>query len=81
MKAIDLSTTSPPLNEILELAGEDIVILRTPEGRQYVLAAIDDFAEEIARARKNDALMEFLDKRSQELARNPLSQVRAQLLG
>ena len=41
MKAIDLSTTSPTLREVLDLAGEDNVILRTSEGRQFVLAEIE----------------------------------------
>ncbi len=81
MKAIDLSTSSPTLTEVLELAGEDNVILRTPEGRQYVLAEIDDFAEEIARVGQNEALMQLLNERSQETAQVPLSQVREQLQG
>lgn len=81
MKAIDLSTASPTLAEVLELAGEDNVVLRTPEGRQYVLAEIDDFAEEVARAGRNESLMRLLDERSQETARFTLSQVRQDLKG
>lgn len=49
MKAIDLSTTSATLAEILDLAGEDNILLRTREGRQFVLAEIDDFAAEVER--------------------------------
>jgi hypothetical protein len=81
MKAIDLSTTSPTLTEVLELAGEDNVLLRTREGRQYVLAEIDDFAEEVARAGQNESLMQLLDERSRETTRLPLSQVRKELQG
>jgi hypothetical protein len=81
MKAIDLSATSPTLTEVLELAGEDNVILRTPEGRQYVLAEIDDFAEEVAKVGQNESLVELLRERSQETTRIPLSQVREQLQG
>ncbi len=81
MKAIDLSTTSPTLTEVLALAGEDNVILRTPEGRQYVLAEIDDFAEEVARTVRNESLMQLLRERSQETAQVPLHQVREQMLG
>lgn len=79
MKAIDLSTASPSLTEVLELAGEDNVILRTPEGRQYVLAEIDDFAEEVANVARNDALMALLKVRSGETDRVSLSEVREQL--
>jgi hypothetical protein len=56
MKTIDLSTTTPTLAEVLDLAGEDNVILRTPEGRQFVLAEIDDFADEVERTGRNKAL-------------------------
>src|SRR5437763_15314044 len=81
MKAIDLSTISPTLTEVLELAGEDNVILRTPEGRQYVLAEIDDFAEEVSKVRNNESLMQMLDERSGEKAQFTLSEVRANLRG
>jgi hypothetical protein len=81
MKAIDLATTSPTLQEVLDLASDDNVILRTPEGRQFVLAEIDDFAEEVAAVRKNAALMQLLQERSKEATRYTLSQVREQLRG
>ena len=81
MKAIDLSTTSPTLTQVLELAGEDNVILRTPEGQQYVLAEIDDFAEEVAKVGRNESLTRLLDERSKETAQLTLTQVREQLQG
>ncbi len=81
MKAIDLSTSSFTLTEVLELAGEANVILRTTDGRQYVLAEIDDFAEEVAKVRQNESLMQLLAERSQETTQVPLSQVREQLQG
>jgi hypothetical protein len=81
MRPIDVSATSPTLREVLELASEDNVILRTPEGRQYVLAEIDDFAEEVAKVRSNESLMHLLDARSKEAAHLTLSQVREQLQG
>jgi hypothetical protein len=81
MKAIDLSTASPSLAEILELASEDNIILRTVEGRQFVLAEIDDFAEEVEKVRQNEALMKLLDERSAEPTTYTLKQVRDQLQG
>ena len=65
--------------EVLDLASEDNVILRTPEGRQYVLAEIDDFAEEVAKVVQNVPLMQLLQERSQETEHFSLSQVREQL--
>ncbi len=81
MKAINVSRTSPTLREVLDLAGEDNVLLRTSEGRQYVLAEIDDFAEEVAKVRKNKAIMQLLGKRSKEAAQFTLSHVREELQG
>jgi hypothetical protein len=81
MKAIDLARTSPSLSEILELAGEDNIILRTAEGRQFVLAEIDDFADEIERVRRNDSLMQLLRERSREKTRVPLEAALERLQG
>ena len=81
MKAIDVSRASPTLREVLRLAAEDNVLLRTSEGRQYVLAEIDDFAEEVARVRNNAPIMELLNTRSKEPAHLSLNQVREKLHG
>jgi hypothetical protein len=81
MKAIDLSTASPSLTEVLKLAGEDNVILRTTEGRQYLLAEIDDFADEVAKVGQNENLMRLLDERSEETTQFSLKEVRERLQG
>jgi hypothetical protein len=79
MKAIDLSTATPTLAEVLELAGQENLILKTPEGKEFVLAEIDDFAAEVALVRQNDALMQLLAERSKEPGKYTLSQVRERL--
>src|SRR5271166_3874617 len=66
MKAIDLTKSSLTLAEILDLAGEDNVILITSDGRRFVLAEMDDFNEEISRTCQNAELMQLLDERSRE---------------
>lgn len=79
MKTIDLSEIVPTLMEILSQADEDTIILRTPEGREFVLAAVDNFAQEVALVGQNEELMQFLAQRSKETKRYTLSQVREQL--
>jgi hypothetical protein len=81
MKAIEVSASTPTLTEVLQLASEDNVILKTPEGLQYVLAEIDDFAEEVEAVLQNKALLQLLDERSRETTTYTLSQVREQLQG
>ena len=81
MKAIDLSTTSASLEDVLGLAAEENVVLKTAEGRRFVLAEIDDFGEEVAAASQNKDLMKLLDERSKEEKTFTLSEVRKQLRG
>jgi len=46
MKTIELSQVRRGLDEVLNLAGEENVVLTTPDGRQFVVAEIDDFENE-----------------------------------
>jgi hypothetical protein len=79
VKTIDLSEIVPTLMEILSQADEDTIILKTPEGQEFVVAAVDNFAQEVALVGQNEELMQFLAQRSQETKRYTLSQVREQL--
>lgn len=79
MRTVDLTTELPTLAEILELAGEENIILRTPDGRVFVLAEVADFDKELELVRQHKDLMEFLGERSQETKTLTLSQVRAKL--
>lgn len=78
MKTINLSSTVPTLAEILDLAGEDAILLRTPEGREFVIAEVD-LAEEVALVAQNQELMQFLEGRTQETEKYSLDKVREQL--
>jgi hypothetical protein len=76
MKTIELTAAPPSLTEVLRLAEGSNLILRTPEGREFVLAEIDDFAREVELVRQNDDLMRLLDARSGEKGKYTLDQVR-----
>ena len=79
MRTVAISTESPDIRHLLELASEENLIIRTPEGQEFVLAEVDDFDREIELVRQNEELMEFLDRRSQETTRYMLDQVREKL--
>ena len=81
MKAIDLTNVNPTLSEVLELAGQANVVVRTADGREFVVAAIDDFADEVARAAANPALTKLLGDRAKDQTRFTSDQVRAKLQG
>jgi hypothetical protein len=79
MKTIDLTTQSPSVQELLNLATEGNLILKTSDGKEFVLAEVDDFEKEIALVRQQPELMDLLDRRSKPGATLTLDQVRAEL--
>lgn len=79
MRTLDVSTQLPYVKELLELASDENVILRTSEGREFILAEIDDFDRELDLIRQNDELLEFLRLRSSEDPTLTLSEVREKL--
>jgi hypothetical protein len=79
LKIVELTTIEPALAELLDLAGEDTLILKTSEGREFVLAEVDDFDTEIALVRQNEELMALFAERSREKKTYTLQQMREQL--
>lgn len=75
---LDLNSITPILQDLFKLATEKN-LLRTPDGRTFLLAALDDFDEEIERTSRNQELMALLDERSRETERYTLAEIRAQL--
>ena len=63
----------------LELATGGNVILRAPDGREFLLAEVDDLALEVAMVRRQPELMEFLTERSNAGPRSSLKEVRETL--
>jgi hypothetical protein len=58
-------TASSKLSEVLDSAEEGRLLLVTPEGREFIIAEVDDdFDAEIEATRENRELMELLDERS-----------------
>jgi hypothetical protein len=79
MKTLDVSEELRSVKELLELATEGNVMLRTSEGREFILAEIDDFDRELELIRQSDELMEFLRLRSSENKTLTLCEVREKL--
>jgi hypothetical protein len=79
MKVIEVSQDAVEILKLLEQAQEDELLLRTTDGSEFTLAAVDDFEEEIRRTRANKELMAFLEERAKEPATIPLEEVKRQL--
>jgi len=86
MRTIELTTIAQPVEDLLDLADAEGVLLRLPNGKVFLLTSVtdaaeedDDFADEVARTRQNAALMQLLRERSQEQTRYSAQQVRERL--
>lgn len=86
MKTVALTHVVDAVEALFDLATDDGVLLRLPDGKIFLLRSVadtveelDDFADEIARTRQNRALMDLLDARSHEQARVSAEQARRRL--
>ena len=85
MKTIDLATDHASIEDILQLAEQQQLFVRAPDGKVFVVAEVeaddaeDDFAHEVALTRQNRALREFLAERSKEPGKYTLDQARQKL--
>ncbi len=79
MKTLQLDACGRDLQKVLDIAGEENLILTMPDGRQFVLAEIDDFEAEIELVREQDELMAFLHARSDSHKTLSLDEVKAAL--
>lgn len=79
MKTIDVPAESAEIQSLLAEARDDDVILRAPDGSEFMLSAVDDFGIEVARTRQNKKLMALLDERAKQSATVPLDEVKQQL--
>ncbi len=80
MRAVDvMSETSPGLRELLELADEEALLLKTPDGREFILSEVDDLSQEIEQIRNNPELLAFLAERSREKETFSLDEVKRKL--
>jgi hypothetical protein len=80
MTTITVPRNSRTLSALLKRARRENVILRSPEGEEFILAEIDDFNREIELTRQNKALMKLLNARARQTETVSLDRA-ASLLG
>jgi hypothetical protein len=79
MKVIELVNGSPSLDEVIDLAKQELVVLRRPNGSVFALSDVDDFDVEVELLKNNAEFMSFLRQRSQEKGRISLEELRQEL--
>jgi hypothetical protein len=63
MTTIDLAETNPSLEDLIKLAQQGPVVLRTVDGQQFVLESTDDFEQEVTVLRESEPFQQFLAQR------------------
>ena len=85
MKTIELTDSNTSVEELFQLADQQNILVRTPEGKVFVIAevgegaAFDDFAQEVAATRQSREIMEILAERSRDTSRVSSDEVRKRL--
>ena len=64
MKTVTISKRARGINALLEQARRHNLILRTADGREFILAKVDDFNREIELTRQNKELMRLTFQRA-----------------
>ncbi len=79
MRTLTVSARERAVSALLRRAQRGGVILRSPEGREFILAEIDDFDREIELTRRNKRLMKLLDDRARQTRTISLAEAEARL--
>jgi hypothetical protein len=79
MKVITVSPHATEINGLLDQARHEEVLLQSADGSEFLLVAVDDFAQEVLRTRQNEQLMALLDERAKQTQTVPLDEVKRQL--
>lgn len=79
MKTIAISRRTKTVNALLKRARRENVILRSPDGDEFILAEIEDFNREIELTRQNKALMRLLKARARQAETISLEEAKTRL--
>jgi len=79
MRTIAVTAEENRLNTLLVQAVQESLILKTTDGREFILAEIDNFDREIELTRQNGERMRLLDERGREITTLSLAEARARL--
>lgn len=79
MRTIELAQSNLTVIELIELAEQETLLLKKPNGTEFVLSIVDDFATEVEALRQNEEFMEFLAQRSRSTKRLSPEEARRRL--
>ena len=79
MKTVSIPAQAKDVHAILDQARNEDILVRAADGTEFMVTVVDEFDDEIARARQNAKLMALLDERAKQSRTVPLAEVKQQL--
>jgi len=79
MKTVNLTEGKVDLQELINLARKEPILLLTADGKEFLLAEADDFEREVAVLRASPAFQRFLDDRSRSARRITLEEIESEI--
>jgi hypothetical protein len=79
MKTIDLTGSPLTLNELLDSARDEAVVVKSADGMTFILSAADDLTSEVELLRRNHQFIDLLDSLKKDQSRIPLEEAERHL--
>ena len=79
MKTIEVTDNETTIEQLLDWAREENVLIKVESGEEFIVAAVDDFEAEVESLRHNDEFIAFLDARAKE-PKIPFDEAKKKLL-
>jgi hypothetical protein len=79
MKTVTIPSQATEINALLEPARQEDLLVQAADGTEFLVTAVDDFDQEIARTRQNARLMALLDERAKQTEAVPLDEVKRRM--
>ncbi|RJP32218.1 MAG: hypothetical protein C4527_06430 [Candidatus Omnitrophota bacterium] len=79
MKTIDLKDELLQLNDLIDLARKEPVLLLSPDGKEFLISEADNFEKEVETLRASHSFQNFLDIRTASKHRIPLEEIEREI--
>ncbi len=79
MKTVKLEDEKLGLEEVINIARKEPVLVLTPDGKEFLISEADDFEKEVEALRGSPTFQKFLDDRLRGKATFPLEDVEKEI--
>lgn len=79
MKTVNLEKENLALEEVINLARQEPVLLLTSDGKGFFISEADDFESEVEKLRQSAAFQKFLDERAASATGIPLEELEKEI--